>query len=192
MGFKEFKELERKKPDSDDGGGWKPLETAHYYWLALKRMHGDPGVLARGIALGTFVGITPTIPLHTISIVCLSPLMKASPVAAIIASIIVSNPLTIPLEYFAAWKVGTLITGFSIPWEEVRSLLDQVEHTDLWNACLFIIHKSIKLIEAMLVGGFVIATPIALTTFFISRRFYSKRIARRHAQAAETDGSPEI
>ncbi len=191
MGLKELKEIEREKPDSRGHGGWRPLAAARYYWIMLKKMHGDPGVLSRGIALGTFVGITPTIPLHTVSIICLSPLLKASPVSAIIASIIVSNPLTIPLEYFLSWKVGTLITGFSIPWEEVSSLLDQVEHTDLWHACLFIIHKSIKLIESMLVGGFVIALPAALITFFISRHFYTRRIARRKAQAAETDDSQE-
>ncbi len=194
MGLKQLSELEREDRDNGDGGGWKPLEKARYYWLLLKRMHGDPGILARGVALGTFVGITPTIPLHTLSIVCLSPLLKASPLSAIIASIIVSNPLTIPLEYYAAWKVGTLITGFRIPWAEVSSLLDQVEHTDIWHACLFIIHKSFKLIEAMLVGGFVLAIPAAIAAYFMAHHFYIRRIARKNAEAKkkDTDAGPKL
>jgi len=188
MGLNDLKELEREGRDTGDGGGWKPLEKIHYYWLLLQRMHGDPGVLARGIALGTFIGLMPIIPLHTLAIVCCSPLLKASPLAAFVVSIIVSNPVTIPLEYFAAWKVGTIITGFSIPWAEVSSLLDQVEHTDLWHACLFIIHKSVRLIEAMLVGGVVVALPSGIAAYFISFHFYKRRIDRKKIRAGDTDG----
>ncbi len=178
MGLREIKQIGKQNSKPGGRGGWRPLEKARYYWLLLKRMHGDPEVLARGVALGTFIGITPTIPLHTVTIVCLSPLLRASPVAAIVASLIVSNPLTIPLEYFASWKVGTIITGFSIPWTEVSALLHQVEHTDIWNACLLILHKSVKLIEAMIIGGVVLALPAAIGSYFVSIHFYRKHMDR--------------
>ncbi len=160
-------------------GTWNPLEKARYYWLLMKRLSGTPHALAKGIALGTFVGVTPTIPLHTIQLILFSPLIKANPLAAIVASVVVSNPVTIPLEYYAAWKVGTMVTGFSIPWDEVRNLLATVEHTDLLDACMLIIHKSVELIEAMLLGGFILALPAGIAAYIIALKFYRARAARR-------------
>ncbi len=191
MGFREIREIEKQGGKTGGRGGWRPLEKARYYWLLLKRMHGDPAVLARGVALGTFVGITPTIPLHTITIVCLSPLLRASPFAAIVASLIVSNPLTIPLEYFASWKIGTMITGFTIPWTEVNALLHQVEHTDIWNACLLILHKSVKLMEAMITGGVVLALPAATGAYFVSLHFYRRHLTNQEEAAQDTHGTKE-
>ncbi|MEA1867995.1 MAG: DUF2062 domain-containing protein, partial [Thermodesulfobacteriota bacterium] len=46
--------------------GSSPGRTVRYQWLRLVRLRGDPFVLARGIAIGTFIGLTPTIPFHTI------------------------------------------------------------------------------------------------------------------------------
>lgn len=182
-------EMVDKDGNFSEKGGWNPLARARYYWLVLKRMHGDPECLARGIALGAFIGVTPTIPLHTIQIVFFSPLLKANPLAAVISSLIISNPVTIPLEYYAAWKTGTMITGFNIPWNEVKSLLMQVEHTGIWNACLLIMHKSLKLIEAMLAGGLVLAIPTGLTAYFLALHFYRKRLAgKKNTREGSSDG----
>lgn len=174
-----LKELLKQEEENGRGPSGGLLERAHYYWLLLKRLHGDPQLLARGVALGIFIGITPTIPLHTISIVCLSPILRASPISAFVASLVISNPVTIPMEYYASWKLGTLITGFSIPWEEIKSLLNQVEHTGLLDACLFIVHKSMKLIGAMLIGGVSIALPISILTYYLSLNFYQKRAEKK-------------
>ena len=38
-----------------------------YYYLKFIRLKGDPRSLALGTAIGVFVGLTPTIPLHTIA-----------------------------------------------------------------------------------------------------------------------------
>ncbi len=184
MKLKALKEL--KDAQGADQAGSGLLEKARYYWLLLKRLNGDPKVLARGVALGMFIGITPTIPLHTVSIICLSPILRASPISAFIASLVISNPVTIPLEYYASWKLGTMITGFGIPWEEVRSILDQVEHTGICDACAFIIHKGLKLIEAMLIGGAVMATPASIAAYFLSLNFYRRR-AERKERARENE-----
>jgi len=64
----------------------KPHRTLRYYLLKLKRLRGDPASLARGVALGVFTGITPTIPLHTISIIVLSFPFRANKISAIFAT----------------------------------------------------------------------------------------------------------
>ena len=183
MKIEKVKGLDKGRPDGSRT--WNPLEKARYFFLLLKRLQGTPRTLARGVALGVFVGITPTIPLHTVQIIVLSPLFRANPVAAVVASLVISNPLTIPVEYYVAWKAGTMITGFSIPWSEVKALLASVEHTGLLNACTIIMHKSVKLIEAMLVGGFVIALPVAMASYVAAFKFYMARAARKGEPVAE-------
>ena len=39
--------------------------TLKYCWLKLRRLQGDPKKLAWGMALGVFIGVTPTLPFHT-------------------------------------------------------------------------------------------------------------------------------
>jgi hypothetical protein len=48
-----------------------------YYKLRFLRLKGDPKSIARGVALGTFIGITPTLPLH-IATPIIAPLIRQS------------------------------------------------------------------------------------------------------------------
>ena len=50
--------------------------------LKAKRLEGDPHFIALGLAIGVFVGFTPTIPFHTVLAVALAFLFKGSKAAA--------------------------------------------------------------------------------------------------------------
>ncbi len=71
----------------------------------VKKLPGDPHYIAFGIAIGIFVAMTPTIPLHTIIAIALAVLFKASKPAAILG-VWVSNPFTVVFLYFACYKAG--------------------------------------------------------------------------------------
>jgi uncharacterized protein (DUF2062 family) len=91
-------------------------------YLQVKELHGDPHYVAMGMAIGIFVACTPTIPFHTVIAVFLSFLLRGSKVAAAIG-VWFSNPLTIPLLYWASYKIGSLlIPGARIPQNLVTSL----------------------------------------------------------------------
>ena len=84
----------------------EPRRTARYYYLRFIRLKGDPSVLARGVAVGTFIGITPTIPFHTVMALGLSFILRGSKVAALLATFLVSNPLTFFPQYYLSWQIG--------------------------------------------------------------------------------------
>src|SRR5512135_2799707 len=88
--------------------------TLRYHWLKFLRLQDNPRKLAGGMALGIFVGLTPTIPFHFVSVIFLAPLLKISPVTAVIG-IQIMNPLTIPFLYLAAFKVGHLVLHRGAP-----------------------------------------------------------------------------
>jgi uncharacterized protein (DUF2062 family) len=82
-------------------------------WInRIKKLHGDPHYIALGMAIGFFIAMTPTIPFQTVIAVCLAFILKGSKAAAALATWI-SNPLTIPMLYYASYKAGGFLFGTS-------------------------------------------------------------------------------
>ncbi len=127
-----------------------------YQWLKFVRLQEDPRSLAKGMALGVFIGITPTVPFHTVAALALAALLRVSPVTAFLG-IQIGNPLTLPAIYLAAYKVGRfllhqgkpLVVPASYTYKELLHLL--------WEGGL-----------ALQVGGIIIALPPALVAYFLT------------------------
>lgn len=130
--------------------------TLRYHWLKFLRLQDDPRKLAWGMALGVFIGVTPTVPFHTVAALFLAALLRVSPVTAYLG-IWVMNPVTMAPLYLAAYKVGQflLYKGAPLTLPETytfHTLLDL-----LWRGGL-----------ALQVGGVVIALPPALFSYFLT------------------------
>jgi uncharacterized protein (TIGR03546 family) len=146
--------------------------TLKYYWLKFLRLQEDPQKLAWGMALGVFIGVTPTVPFHTVVVLTLATLLRVSPVAAYMG-IWVMNPITMAPMYLAAYKVGALLLHKGAPltlpdiytWETLLNLL--------WRGGL-----------ALQVGGVIIALPPAVISYFLTL-WVIKRYRRRKAQKAQ-------
>jgi len=145
--------------------------TLRYHWLKFLRLQENPRKLAWGMALGVFIGVTPTVPFHTVAALTLAPLLRISPVTAFLG-IQICNPLTIPPFYLAAYKVGQhlLYKGAPLSLPETytyKSLLHL-----LWQGGL-----------ALQVGGIVLAVPPAIISYFLTL-WVVKRYRQRKAQKA--------
>ena len=88
-----------------------------YHWLKFMRLQEDPKRIAGGLALGVFIGITPTIPFHTVIALSLAALLGVSPVTAFIG-IQVGNPLTVVPIYLTSYKVGQFLLYHGKPQHE--------------------------------------------------------------------------
>lgn len=127
-----------------------------YHWLKFRRLQDDPRKLAWGMALGVFVGITPTMPFHTVIVLALAPMLGISPVTAYLG-IWIMNPVTMAPLYLAAYKAGQFLLFRGEPLclpatFNLSSLLDL-----LWRGGL-----------ALQVGGVVIAIPPAIISYFLT------------------------
>lgn len=148
-----------------------------YYWLKFKRLQDSPQKLAWGMALGVFVGITPTVPFHTVTVLFLAPLLRVSPVTALMG-ICVMNPFTMAPLYYAAYRVGKLVLFRHNPliFPEVLDFYSLMEL--LWRGGL-----------ALQVGGVIIALPPALISYFLTL-WAAKRLHRARAlKLSQADGS---
>lgn len=146
--------------------------TLRYYYLRFIRLKGDPGTLARGVAIGSFIGVTPTIPFHTILVLVLAILFRASKVAGILLSWLVSNPLTFFPQYYLAWKIGTCITPYKFSWPKVQSTMDLLSNGSFLENVAMITHLGREIIICMVAGGIVLALPVATLLYFLSKAFF--------------------
>ena len=60
----------------------------------LKELQGSPASLARGTAVGVFIGFAPVMPLKSLLIVLLTVATRSSTVAGLLVCTIICNPLT--------------------------------------------------------------------------------------------------
>lgn len=152
----------------------KLQRTARFYFLRFKRLQGDPRSLAIGVAIGVFIGISPTLPLHTVMIVAVTLLLRVSTVSAIIAAAVVSNPLTFALQYFLCWKVGNILLPDRLTWDKMREILNIVMNQGFSESLESISRLSVDAIFVMLTGGILLGLPLAFISYILSLNFFLK------------------
>jgi hypothetical protein len=134
----------------------------------IKSLQGDPHYVAMGASIGVFVGITPTIPLHTVIALGLAFALKSSKPAAAIA-VWVSNPVTIPLFYYTSFKFGALILGHELTLNPQLASVSQLLQMG-WDVTL-----------ATIVGGALLGIVPAVATYFLTYSLFQK-LRLRHAR----------
>ena len=147
--------------------------TGEHPWI--RRMFSRSGflglqrrTLARGVAVGMFVGLTPTVGFQTLLMVGLCVLLRASFPAAFLVSWI-SNPFTAGILYFAFHRVGEALfgdlIGGSLSWFGVGS--KAAEHTVYLGLGSLMIALSVSLLGY---GMFLWAWR-----FSVLRRWHARR-----------------
>lgn len=151
----------------------QPKRAARYYYLRFIRLQGDPHTLARGVAVGLFIGVTPTIPLHTILILIFAYLLRGNTIASLISATVVSNPLTFAPQYYFSWLIGNWITPGNLSWDRIKETLDILTSDVGFIKCFdSLTHLGQEAFIVMLVGGCLLAAPITLVGYFLSFNFF--------------------
>lgn len=148
---------------------------SRYYYLKFTRLQGDPNSLARGTAIGIFLGITPIIPLHTILVLFVTFVTRTSTIAAMLATIMVCNPLTYVAQYYFSIVIGNAITPYNFNWERMKDVLDillaKPGLTESFQALAGIGYEAVIV---LVVGGTLLALPFTIVSYFLSLRFFIK------------------
>lgn len=152
--------------------------TLRYHYLRIKNLKGNPRVIASGMAIGVFIGFTPTVPFHILLILLTTSLFKSSRVAGIIGATVVSNPATIPFLYYLAYRLGQWITAIEISLPPAYSMID-------------LVHTGWKLTLTMLVGGVALGLIPAIITYFCTLygfKYLRTKYRVRHPRLNPQDG----
>ncbi len=114
-----------------------------------------------GMAMGVFVGVTPTIPFHTALLVALGFVSRQNITSAYVGSWIISNPLTIPVFYITEYQIGRYLLGLngSTPVLTDYSMSGMLNFG--WDITL-----------PLLTGGIILAPFFAVPAYFITHRMF--------------------
>ena len=132
-----------------------PLYKAYKRFLKIR---GKPREIARGFALGLFVGMTPFFGLHTVIAVPLAALFKWNKISAAI-SVWFTNAATAPIIYSVTYLVGARIIGIQkgFNWTDINS----------FSSVYQLILKTPEIVWAMIVGGVVLGLPLSIVGYYI-------------------------
>lgn len=119
----------------------------------------DELTLARGVAVGLFIGLTPTVGVQTVLMLGASALLRANFPAAFVASWL-NNPVTFPAFYYAFIQLGQELLRFlPIRFPPRPGLEEEIAEQT----------------TALLLGSLAVATPVAILGYFtflyVWRRF---------------------
>ncbi|WP_456432205.1 DUF2062 domain-containing protein [Thermosulfuriphilus sp.] len=150
-----------------------------YHYLRLLRLRAERETLCRGVALGIFIGLTPTIPFHTALILLFSPIIRANIIAALAAALWVSNPLTIPIQYGLAWWLGRLFLPIEVSSEEIGGWVKTIKEEGFLKAAWGFFHLGGKTLLILQTGGLILASLPALVAYVLISRTVRKKLSPR-------------
>ncbi|MEA3469854.1 MAG: DUF2062 domain-containing protein [Thermodesulfobacteriota bacterium] len=153
----------------------KLKRTFRYYYLKFTRLQGDPQSLALGTAIGTFLGILPTIPFHTVSVLLVTFLTRTSTIAGFLATLIVCNPFTYVPQYYFSLIIGNMLTPYNFNWERMKGVLDILLAKPGFTESIQTLGElGYEAVIVLLVGGSVLALPFSIAGYFLSLRLFIK------------------
>jgi uncharacterized protein len=140
-------------------------------------LQGDPRKIAMGMAIGVFIGVTPTIPFHTVLAIGFIFLFRQNLPAALLGNWI-TNPITIPFFYFSEYEIGKYVLG----WGSSEIILHTLN-----------VHELLKLgweiFVPLQLGGLILAPFFAVPAYFITHR--TILAIRRRGTNADSERSAE-
>lgn len=161
-----------------------------YYFLRFIRLQGHPTLIARGVGIGLFIGMTPTIPLHTILLLTLCIPFKASKIAAFLSACLISNPLTLFPQYYGCWYIGSVFFPELLSWEKIRTVLELLSHAHGYigfkHSMIALSQLGLEAASVMITGGLVLAFPLAVVGYYSSLTFFTKLRNKRYRHQYES------
>lgn len=144
-----------------------------YMKIKFLRINDTPEKIAKGAALGVFLGIYPTFGLGILLAWVGSAIMGWNKAASVLGSLIM-NPLTTPFFWTASVATGALIFNQDsrLIFEELKSRELSADGGILWNL------KTSALIY--LAGNTIISVVLSIATYFLIKDVVIKHRKKRH------------
>jgi len=155
-----------KQQGSKKSEGFLQKYNLREFVKRIKKLEGDPHYIAMGMAIGVFVGTTPTMPFHTVIAVALAFIFRGSKAAAALG-VWFCNPLTAPLFYWGSYKTGMFILGHPAPFHvKFESILE-------------LLKLGTDVTMAMVAGGVILGILPGIAAYFVTRKIFIAIRARK-------------
>ena len=144
----------------------------------FKQLQGSPASLARGTAVGVFIGFAPVMPFKSMLILMITVAARSSTVAALLVCTIICNPLTYLPLYYIAWLIGNLLLPGRVSWELLKATVGHMREAGLLQAVGLAGHMGLDIGLVLLAGGLALALPLAIASYLVALRFFAWKAGR--------------
>ncbi len=93
---------------------WSLVRQFKLNFIRLIRLRAAPDDIAKGLALGVFIGMTPTFGAQMVIALFFAFLLKENKIAALVG-VWITNPLTAPFIYALEYESGRMLMGMDRP-----------------------------------------------------------------------------
>lgn len=168
---------------------WKYFSWRMYkaFFLKMMRSSDSPDYLARGVALGLFIGFLVPMGLQIAVVLPLAFLLKAAKIPAV-AFTFVTNHLTVFFIYPVQCWIGSYLMFHPFRYdtlvEQLRGLIDA---PDMNAALAEIAQLGGQLVASFFLGGLLFGVIFGLLGYFLTYgatvRFHARRAGRKKARS---------
>ncbi|MBI5344006.1 MAG: DUF2062 domain-containing protein [Deltaproteobacteria bacterium] len=138
-------------------------------YLKILRIDDPPERIARGAAIGVFMGVFPTFGIGTFLAIGLAFIFRANKAAAVLGSFIM-NPLTSPFFWTLSAAAGSLLVR-----DDYRAILNEIKGESPLNGIG-------RAYLTYLAGNVVVGAAVSLLTYYIVRSAVVRQRAHKAAK----------
>jgi len=154
--------------------------------VKLLELGDPPEKIARGIAVGIFVSITPTAGVQTIIAIVLATIMKGNRLAAALFTWVSNYATAIPILW-ANYTLGAILTGKPLlSWHGIKELV-HLKSIGLVAGFCELVGNIWHIFIPMLIGGIIFGIALAVLAYFISLPLLRKHYERKKAKRLEKE-----
>lgn len=148
----------------------KLKKLLYFYYMKAVRDQGTPEYIARGWALGMFVGFAIPFGLQLVVAVPLSFLIKGSKLGAVFGTF-VTNHVTVFLIYPVQCWIGNKLICGSLSLDRIRQIMEEVIQNKNYET---LFQTGVEVVISFFAGGLLFAAISTPVTYYLVKRFVIK------------------
>jgi uncharacterized protein (DUF2062 family) len=151
-------------------------------------MNDTPEAIARGVALGVLIAMTPTVGIQMVIVLVINTIFRASRAAGIIM-VYISNPFTVVPIYWLDYRVGSYLWGqklysYEFFKESIQAVTEKTMHWDIRGAFGEFMELGGDIAAPMMLGGLIVGIVAGIPVYWITLRMVQRHRARKAARRA--------
>ena len=123
--------------------------------IKLVRLRVEPDEIARGMALGLFIGMTPTFGIQMILALIFAFIFRQNRIAALIG-VWNTNPVTAPFIYGTEYEIGRVLLGMPYPDANIEFTFEAMKQLG-W-----------QLASPLCLGSLVLGIPVTIIGYALT------------------------
>lgn len=123
--------------------------------IKLNRLRVEPDEIARGMALGLFIGMTPTFGIQMFLALIFAFILRQNKIAALIG-VWNTNPVTAPVIYGLEYEVGRVLLGMPYPAAKIEFTFEAMKQLG-W-----------QLASPLCLGSLILGIPVTIVGYALT------------------------